>query len=551
MYKISVNFKKVIIIVLALACAMLAILWPEWKDELRAQGYYGYEVPYTALGDSYSAGVGAGGKYSGGTCYQSENAYPKLIDNEYKVDLSFYACNGAVTDDVKDSQIKEPKVRNAELLTITIGGNDIKFKEVLIYCGLVLDCHGYSPIGWPISLPLRIYLETKIRNLQHTLQDTYDQIKDNTPDDAQIYVLGYPNLFPSEPNYLCRDSAFITPSEQTFLREMASDLDTVIQKAARSAGVKFKSGMKAFDGHEVCTKYPWINGITSKDPLGTTAFYHPNARGQQAYFDALKAAIDGSLPLQPAQSIIDTQAELAAQAITSATEPLPSLGDLSIEPIETNICSSAGIYVMQQIVRIKGMGFAPNSSVTIHYSPSPGVPLAPISIVTSDSAGMLDVSLEIPSSTSTEGLAFFTASGTGANGAARSLIAMFRFTISLGIDSDGDGIPDICDNCPDTYNPDQTDSNSDGVGDACDTDNDSVIDAIDECGDTATGDLVNAVGCSIADLCICDNSWENHGAYVSCVEHITDEFLNDGLITEKERGAILSEAAQSDCGHKK
>ncbi len=36
-----------------------------------------------------------------------------------------------------------------------------------------------------------------------------------------------------------------------------------------------------------------------------------------------------------------------------------------------------------------------------------------------------------------------------------------------GTDSDNDGILDSCDNCPDTYNPDQKDSNNNGKGDAC------------------------------------------------------------------------------------
>jgi hypothetical protein len=35
-------------------------------------------------------------------------------------------------------------------------------------------------------------------------------------------------------------------------------------------------------------------------------------------------------------------------------------------------------------------------------------------------------------------------------------------------DADNDGFPDEVDNCPDTYNPDQADSDGDGIGDVCD-----------------------------------------------------------------------------------
>lgn len=49
------------------------------------------------------------------------------------------------------------------------------------------------------------------------------------------------------------------------------------------------------------------------------------------------------------------------------------------------------------------------------------------------------------------------------------------------LDSDGDGVVDVDDNCPSVYNPDQTDTDQDEVGDHCDADddNDGVADAED------------------------------------------------------------------------
>jgi hypothetical protein len=43
----------------------------------------------------------------------------------------------------------------------------------------------------------------------------------------------------------------------------------------------------------------------------------------------------------------------------------------------------------------------------------------------------------------------------------------FTEASSVIIDSDGDGIADADDNCPNTYNPDQADTNGNGIGDAC------------------------------------------------------------------------------------
>ncbi len=60
-------------------------------------------------------------------------------------------------------------------------------------------------------------------------------------------------------------------------------------------------------------------------------------------------------------------------------------------------------------------------------------------------------------------------------------------------DTDDDGIPDLCDNCPDVVNPDQQDTDGDGNGDACDDDNDGdgIDDLLDNCPTTPNPDQVD------------------------------------------------------------
>jgi hypothetical protein len=48
-----------------------------------------------------------------------------------------------------------------------------------------------------------------------------------------------------------------------------------------------------------------------------------------------------------------------------------------------------------------------------------------------------------------------------------------NFPLTPQTDSDDDGVDDLIDNCPDTYNPEQIDSDGDETGDACDTDDDN------------------------------------------------------------------------------
>jgi uncharacterized protein (TIGR03382 family) len=76
-------------------------------------------------------------------------------------------------------------------------------------------------------------------------------------------------------------------------------------------------------------------------------------------------------------------------------------------------------------------------------------------------------------------------------------------TIDPTADFDGDGVPDVQDNCDEVANPDQGDADADGIGDACDMDDDSdgLADEDDNCPYTANPDQADRDGNGVGDLC--------------------------------------------------
>ena len=90
--------------------------------------------PYVALGDSYSSGTGTRSYIADGTsCLRSVYAYPSLIASAKGYALNFRACSGAKIADVTNTQLSALTAGTA-YVTISIGGNDAGFADVLTTC---------------------------------------------------------------------------------------------------------------------------------------------------------------------------------------------------------------------------------------------------------------------------------------------------------------------------------------------------------------------------------------------------------------------------------
>src|SRR4051794_8289440 len=85
---------------------------------------------YVALGDSYSAGNGANSTNLSSSCNRNTYAYPYLVATQRaNTALTFVACAGATTGDVRSSQVGSV-TSDTKFVTITIGGNDIGFTNL-------------------------------------------------------------------------------------------------------------------------------------------------------------------------------------------------------------------------------------------------------------------------------------------------------------------------------------------------------------------------------------------------------------------------------------
>ncbi|GAA3890500.1 SGNH family lipase [Streptomyces sedi] len=229
---------------------------------------------YVALGDSYSSGNGAGSYIdSSGDCHRSENAYPSLwAEANDPSSFDFVACSGAVTSDVTGSQLGALD-NSTGLVSITIGGNDAGFADVMTTCVISSDSGCLNRIA-----TARDFVNS---TLATRLDGVYNAIKTNAPN-AQVVVLGYPRFY-TEPSGICLG---LSQTKRQAINDAADLLNSVISSRAAAHGFAYGDVAAAFDGHELCSGDDWLHDLA----LPIWEAYHPTALGHSGgYYPVLNA----------------------------------------------------------------------------------------------------------------------------------------------------------------------------------------------------------------------------------------------------------------------
>jgi lysophospholipase L1-like esterase len=231
---------------------------------------------YVALGDSYSSGVGTREFFEEG-CKRSLYAYPERVASDRAgTSLTFEACSGATTSDVLAEQLSALS-SSTDIVTITIGGNDAGFADVITQCAL--------PWPWSCEGDLDDAEEFIESTLPGRLDDVYAAIAEDAPN-ATVVVLGYPRLFMGVD---CNAGTFFSSTELRRMNLVADLLSEVTQERAAAAGFTFESAIPSFVGHAVCSESEWINGLSN--PIEES--FHPNRTGHRSGYEPLVRDVIG------------------------------------------------------------------------------------------------------------------------------------------------------------------------------------------------------------------------------------------------------------------
>lgn len=282
---------------------------------LRAAGYNGPRMDYLALGDSFTSGEGETDDtyYRAGTnvefekCHVSTRSYPYLVSAYMGIEPQYMrsiACSGATMGDVigddKDYQgqgsrlglnslnfnpgqktLAQTAAREnfipgrvhqqhfvsryrPKVITIGIAGNDAGFMKKLE------TCIGLDTCEWASTL--RHETAAEVASIFPRLVNTYTELHKASPG-SKIYAIGYPKVIDQDGECNKLDDVLLSSAEREFMNKGIEYINSVVEAAAKKAGVAYVDIEDVLGGHVLCgTDQPsYMNDITAGDDQGITS----------------------------------------------------------------------------------------------------------------------------------------------------------------------------------------------------------------------------------------------------------------------------------------
>lgn len=250
------------------------------------------------IGDSYASGEGAG-TYDSGTntpvfnmCHRSPLSWQRMAtipDVAGEPRRIHVACSGATTTNVlqggqylgEPPQILSVAATDPSVVLVSIGGNDIGFRNMVIQCWTLPDCTTTS---------LMRGTEGRIALAATEVRRVLDGIAQLAPQ-ATIVLAGYPQLIQGAcNNFSTAEAARFDQLSQAVRTAWVGEV-MAMRLAGRNA--RFADTIDPFEGHGACSPTPWINpvALAPGDGQMVVESMHPNPNGYLAYANATSTVL--------------------------------------------------------------------------------------------------------------------------------------------------------------------------------------------------------------------------------------------------------------------
>lgn len=245
---------------------------------------------YVALGSSFAAGSGFGPikPDTPQRCGRSTENYATLLAAKLDLALTDVTCGGATTAHVLGAWNELPPQLDAvtadtELVTVTIGGNDIG------YVGYLLgeSCKVRGPIKMPGGgeMPCfdpKVPGDAEYRKLETDMRALADGVKARAPRARLVFV----QYFPMVPNTLC-DAVPLSPQAAETARDIGRNLARITAKVAEESGAIVLPVDTIDEAHMPCGSDPWVTGQAADFKPGDAFPWHPTRSGHAAIAQGL------------------------------------------------------------------------------------------------------------------------------------------------------------------------------------------------------------------------------------------------------------------------
>ena len=441
-----------------------------------------YRLEYLAMGDSYSSGEGDVGRTTSGSkyylaetnvppnlCHVSTRSYPFLVRDFLGVSKNYMhsvACSGAqVAPDMYGNtqsyagqggrllydknrtatqqkalknfmpghvpQLEFARKYQPKLITLTGGGNDIGFADIILYCAdlhpedwlpFASDC-GYAKSDWESDMH-QMLLDTI--DTQYNYNKKLITNMQAVSPTSKIVLIGYPSFIAQSGALSCRvDGGLLSSRESGMINEMVGYMNSMLRRVAHDTGITYVDIQSALNGGRICEGGKYVTGVLD-NKLGNASYeeqFHPNAEGHK----------------RMAKAIEDAGISLPADTVPSAGNYTPSTSTKETKKT-TMVEKDSSIKVLGMTIKIDPglLKTLSQFTLTVHSTPTR------LGQFTTGADGSVDMTL--PLDNVGIGRHVLVLDGTSEEG---NPIELFQFVEvkASATDADGDGIPDDQDPC--------------------------------------------------------------------------------------------------------